>query len=258
MKKAIHLLLIIGLASVLLAGCSGNLFMQFDQVDVRSVSEIGAVDASSPSASSALIKDVEKWLEADALSDDASTSNAIADKLDEIADPFTLGPDDATKQEAAMLAGSVRIESDENAVELINNLAVTLSTLTDPDSTATAEDVIRNLIPEAVLNDQATFTDMVDTLIAAAASFETFGDTLGTDYSDLSSGEKGDVAQYAAVSILVDFAVTNLPNGIDDLWALSQGSSPTFTNDPIEELDGTSTTTNLSAILTWAGYDSFF
>ncbi len=256
MKKAIHLLLTICLASVLLAGCSGNLFMQFDQVEVKSVSEIGAVDASSPSASSAFLTDVEDWLEHNALSGESASSTAVADKLDEIA---ALGSvDDATLQKASMLAGIVRVDSDENAVELINNLAETLATLSDDASTATAEEIIRDMIPESVLNDRLAFESMIATMQTSAASFNTFGGSLTSDYTDLSSGEKGDVAQYAAVSIVIDLAVTNLSGGVDDLWVLATGTgTPSFLSDPIDELES-SGSTNLYDILTWAGYDSFF
>src|SRR6056297_3871038 len=105
-----------------LAGCTGNLFMEWDKPEVPSAEEISTKDVSSQSGADDFLSDADDWYDGDALSGDKDKSGAVVVKLKEIYSDTSGSIDDETKQKAAALAGKVAIQSDPNADLLSKNL----------------------------------------------------------------------------------------------------------------------------------------
>lgn len=197
---------------LLFAGCTGNLFMQWDKPNVPSVSEINDKDVTTQSGADDFLSDAGDWYEGDALSGEKDSSEAVVSKLKQIYDDPTL--DDKTRQEAAALAGKVAIQSDPNAEQLSKNLIASFDELSSADST-TAEELLRSIIPQEVLNDQQAFNDMIDTLISASDAFLALGESINTNGTYISDGELGDSVQLGAVSVAVEAALDAFDGSFD-------------------------------------------
>ncbi|MFW5712115.1 MAG: hypothetical protein ACOCZA_09210, partial [Spirochaetota bacterium] len=143
----------------------------------------------------------------DALSGDGEKSDAVASKLKEIYDDPSL--DDKTRQEAAALAGKVAIQSDPNAEQLSKNLIASFDELTNEDSTS-AEDLLRSIVPQEVLNDQQAFNDMIDALLSASDAYLALGESINTDSTYISDSELGDSVQLGAVAVAVEASLDSL------------------------------------------------
>ncbi|MFW5727071.1 MAG: hypothetical protein ACOCW5_00635, partial [Spirochaetia bacterium] len=71
------------LTLLLFAGCTGNLFMEWDRPNVPSVSEISGRTVNDQSSAVDFLSDAGDWYDGDALSGDGEKSDAVASKLKE-------------------------------------------------------------------------------------------------------------------------------------------------------------------------------
>ncbi len=256
MKKTIHLLLTISLATLFFAGCSGNLFMD---MGLETPPDFNANLSLTDSNVMDYIDTLDEVLQfPDGLSDSETTT--VYDSLTFFA---TGTPDTAEEQAAAAAAGKLMIESNPDAKELVNNMAEAIDALmNDPDPDP--EDIIASLVPESVMNDPDAFSAMIRDLMDAADAFNALGEGLGTsELIELPGNEPGGIAQMALVAIVVDTAVGFLdpavpdPDGIDALYQMildPATNSFDAGDDPFDELD----TGNLANILTWAELETTF
>lgn len=246
---------------LLFAGCTGNLFMQWDKPDVPSVSEINNKDVSDDSGAESFFNEIDNLLDSKVIEGDKDTSIAIVDKLKELYDPtdpdYQSGVSDETRQKAAAYAGKIAIKSDPNAEELMNNLISSLGSLTDADTNSDPAELIKNLVPESVRNDKTAFEEMINTMITAADAFLVFGENL-TDIdgdgkvdsesaSFMSDGEFGDTVQYAAASVAIKAAVdaldadVNVASSTDYIYNHIVNTDtpewPTTSADPLTTID---------------------
>ncbi len=268
-------ILLAGLAALLLiaSGCEGNLFMDLDKPDLPSVSEISGRNVSSPSGANDFLSDVQDWMDADLLSGDGLTSEAVADKLAEIYGNGSLSPD--IRQKAAAMAGKVAIEGNEEASEVVENLITSLDGLTDEGSTTDPEDFFSSLIPSSAKNNSSVFNNMVNTLATAAKAYlalgnigDSNGDGVadpGEELSELSSGDLGNAVQRAAVGVAVLSAVDALDGSLDGPGSVTLSPADTetlqdivngtgsFSVDPLTVYDGGNGYNDMAFLLDYSG-----
>lgn len=255
--------------AVLVAGCDGNIFSNFDNPPPppgQSEMEDQAADDLDQ-----FIRDIEDWIATDSF--DSGDYDSAAGALRAVAtDPATPV---AKRQEALITAGQVEILSNDDATDLVQNLTGVLSTLTD-DVEDQPEDIIAALVPSFPDTDdgRAAFDEMVATLQTAAGDFSAFAQSLSDNPGvepDVNSGEQGDAVQIAMLSLLVDTAASTLTldedndgfpdgNGTDALWHIVQGGDPAQTNiatdDPLDDLETAGT--HLYTVLEYAGIADLF
>ena len=268
--RRIALIAVSLLTLLLFAGCTGNLFMEWDKPEVPSVSEINNKDVTSSSGANDFLDEVEDWDDSDVLQGDTEKSVATVDKLREIYENG--GLDIETRQKAAALAGEIAIESDPNAETLTKKLVGELGNLTDTSTTDTAT-LLTNLVPEEVRDDEQAFTAMVNTLLNAADSYLIFGDNLDPDDdgvldygndSFMSDGEFGDTVQRAGTSVAIMAAVDVLDSspgdgiagadGISALFSIISSDTPTWSDDnPIDYFESNSAYDGMANILEASG-----
>jgi hypothetical protein len=250
MKKEMISLSLVLAVMLVLGGCSGNLFLDWG---LQTPPEFNADVTLSEANVLSYIGDLKAVMEfPDGLSD--SEVVTAYDNLKAYGD----ANDTPEGEAAALTAGALKVQSDENAVELVNNIADAIPDISD--GVDDIETILTNIIPEMTFSE---FETMVANMQDAAAAFgsSSLGTIENTSYTD---AEKGDLAQYATISIVVDIVMadTNISDA-SYLWDLVNGGSTTLnpsTVDSIQaELDATgSETTKLDEILTWAGYGDLF
>jgi len=269
------------LTLLLFAGCTGNLFMEWDKPDVPSVSEINNRDLTDDSGAESFFSEIENLEDANRLSGDKETSDAIVERLKELYDSgdpdYQPGISDENRQKAAAYAGEIAIKSDPNANELTSNLIGSFPELTD-DSGGGADpaELMNSLVPDAVKTDRSAFDAMISALLKSADAYLTFGNSLNDTDADgkidsesapfMIDGEFGDTVQRAGTSIAVMAAVDALDGnmngtveqaGIDELFNLVNTGSTTWpvSDDPTDAFDdtGAETYAGLGNILDAAG-----
>src|SRR6056297_1795906 len=193
---------------LIFAGCTGNLFMEWDQPDVPSVSEISGRTITDQSSADDFLTDAQNWYDGDALSGDGAKSDAVASKLKEIYDDSTLKPE--SRQKAAALAGKIAIQSDPNAEQLTKNLIGSYDELSSTEP-SNAEEFLKSLIPQEALDDVDVFSEMVNTLLKSSDAYLALGESIGTDGPTyLTDAELGDAAQLGTVSVAIAAALDSL------------------------------------------------
>ena len=198
------------LTLLIFAGCSGNLFMEWDKPEVPSVGEINDKNVEDQSGADDFLDDVGDWYDSDMLSGDKDTSDAVVGKLKNIYDEPSDSIDPETKQEAAALAGKIAIQSDPNAEQLSKNLIGSYDELSSTEP-SNAEEFLKSLIPQEALDDIDVFTDMVHTLLQSADAYLALGESIGTDGPTyLTDAELGDAAQLGTVSVAIAAALDSL------------------------------------------------
>ncbi|MDZ7794030.1 MAG: hypothetical protein U5P10_10180 [Spirochaetia bacterium] len=219
------------LTLLIFAGCSGNLFMEWDKPNVPSVDEINDKDVTSASGAEAFLSDVEDWYDGDALSGDKEKSDATVKKLKEIYDNGSL--DDETRQKAAALAGKIAIQSDPNAEQLSKNLIGSFDELTSDTGVDDPQAFLNSIVPDSVKDDPAAFQDMVNALLQSADAYLSLGVNIedsGSTY--ITDAELGDAVQYGAVSVVLLASLDSL----DDDTVNGSYTSTTSTDSESEAL----------------------
>lgn len=262
--RRIALIAVSLLTLLLFAGCTGNLFMEWDKPDVPSASEIDGRTVNDQSSADDFLSDAGDWYDGDALSGDGETSDAVVSKLKKIYDDPSL--DDKTRQEAAALAGKVAIQSDPNAEQLTKNLIGAFDQLTE--GVTDEEDFLRSLIPQSVKDDESSFNAMIDALRLSADAYLALGDSINTNSGEyyISDGELGDSVQYGAISVAVVAALDSLDNGSFDgpdsisndyssLYSMVNSTGDDFSDtNPIDQLsDDSGNYAGMSHLLEAAG-----
>ena len=193
MKKEMISLSLVLAVMLVLGGCSGNLFLDWG---LQTPPEFNADVTLSEANVLSYIGDLKAVMEfPDGLSD--SEVVTAYDNLKAYGD----ANDTPEGEAAALTAGALKVQSDENAVELVNNLSDAIPDLSDGVADdAEAQQIIASIIPST---SKSEFDAMITSLWDASLAFKSGSLTAitNTSYTD---AEKGDLAQYAAVSIIVN------------------------------------------------------
>ncbi|MCF7949796.1 MAG: hypothetical protein K9M94_14500 [Spirochaetia bacterium] len=215
-----------------LAGCSGNLFMEWDKPDVPSADEISNKDVTDQTGADDFLSDVEDWYAADVLGDDKDKSGTVVAKLKEIYSDTSGSIDDETQQEAAALAGKIAIQSDPNADQLSKNLIGSYDELTSETGVNDPQVFLSSIVPDSVKNDPDAFQDMVDAFLKSADAYLALGNNIGSDPAYITDAEIGDAVQYGAVSVVLLASLDSLDDGVVN----GSYTSTTTTSDESEKL----------------------
>ncbi len=254
--RRIALIAVSLLTLLLFAGCTGNLFMEWDKPDVPSATEISGRTVDDQSSADDFLSDAGDWYDGDALSGDGGTSGEVVKKLEDIYNDPGNNIDDETQQKSAALAGKIAIQSDPNAEQLSKNLIASFDELTS-SSDVNAEEFIKSIVPQEAKSDLNVFTEMVNSLVKAADAYLALGDNVNTSGSTfISDSELGDSVQYGAVAVAVVAALDALdgdssingsistdPNNdltttdTQALFNLVNGSGDFGGEDPIESMN---------------------
>lgn len=267
MRKTAALAGVVLAVLLLMSGCTGNLFMQWDQPEVPSSSELNDKASTDPDG---FISDVEDYLDGGAIDD--SNAGDVNTALNII---HTSPPDAETDQKTLLLIGEVAIAGNDNAGKVVDNVPGVLSTLSDPaTSDVTPEDFIRELLHAGL--SSSDFNAMVLALVEAGEAYLEFGDSLTSpvvaeeQVPFMSSADIGDTLNRAAAGIAIIAALDalddNIINGsagshtdqlvIGELFEVAYGIG-TLPTDPTEAFDETSGSSYRGAInlIELAGFD---
>src|SRR6056297_448124 len=85
---------------LMFAGCSGNLFMEWDKPEVPSVDEINDKIVNTQTGADDFLSEVNDWYDGDALSGDKEKSDAVVEKLKAISEDPEDNIDKETQQKA--------------------------------------------------------------------------------------------------------------------------------------------------------------
>ncbi len=242
--------------AIILSGCDFNLFSAVDTVDVPSRSDLMSKAASDAPG---LISDVHDYIDSGAVT--AGNVGDVAAALKKVYENDTVPP--KTREEAAVLAGNVYMESDENASVVVNNI---VSTLFDTDNgSSEAKDILKDIFKgeDGKLLSKEKFTSVVKSFQAAAGGYNKFAGLIDDGNGKASKGaaswmdgsEKGDVVQYAVVSIVTDTIVEAIGGDIDALYYFVSGKSETLDGYD-ENSDPLDTINNVKVLLDFAGFSS--
>jgi len=196
---------------LLMSGCTGNLFMQWDQPEVPSSSELNGKASTDPDG---FLSDVEDYLDGGAINDSNAGDVNTALK-DNIYDPSTGAPADEQEQKAALLIGEVAIAGNDNAGKVVNNVAGVLSSI-DDGASGDPETFIRELLPAGLSKPE--FDAMVAALVEAGEAYLEFGNSIGSGATEetvpfMSSADIGDTLNRAAAGIAIIAALDALDGG---------------------------------------------
>jgi len=201
------------------SGCTGNLFTEWDKPEIPSSSELDDNALSDPEG---FISDVGDYLDGGAIDED--NAGDVIGALNIIYDPSGYDPEtpgtepaDPTEQQAALLIGEVAIAGNENAGEVVDNLAGVLTSIAD-GTAVDPEAFIRSLIPAGLSTPE--FNAMVNALLEAGEAYLAFGESIGEDATGedvpfMSNADIGDTLNRAAAGIAVIAALDALDGSLD-------------------------------------------
>jgi hypothetical protein len=162
---------------------------------------------------------------ADALAGDAGAKATVLAKLE--AD-FT-SPDAGTRQRSAALCADIELQT-SGASAVVNNVLDFLASgkpLPSSGDTSGVTDLVKSLLPSALLSDKAAFTAAIEGFVAADAAYQVMGASVGSSgaQSGLAAGAIGTAAQSALVAAVVAGVVPSSGTVADALWLAVQGDS---------------------------------
>jgi len=260
MRRILQFAAVAALAGMALSGCTANIFSSMDPPP-DPPSDANMLESATTDLAG-FLEDVDTYLDDGTLSGDTAlaAATALSSTYTDAGGTFTVAPTSATpeQQEASARAGTIRLLSSDDTTTLVNNFSSLVGDLTVQDDTGTT-----TLTPESALEtlfadtagDIAEFTAMLDVLSAAANDFSFFAQTdPATNDPGFTSGEEGDIAQMAVLSIVVDTARGLVSDA--DLYEIVNGTK-TFddlavTEDPLDQLDAAGG--DLNNILTYVGF----
>jgi hypothetical protein len=207
-----------------LAGCAQMFeFNLFGTIDTPPTPT--AADYEGSAGLDKLDEDLDSPAVVDALAEDPDLVDAL---LSQIANEFLGGdpPDHDSgscsspeAQQAAIVYADLALKTSEGE-ELVNNIVETILEGTI-DSSSTVADILADIIPPEALASQATFTAMVDALLAANEVYLLLGAYVdgstsdGVAENDLPPGSlPGDVAQKALVAYTMAVTIAEVISGI--------------------------------------------
>jgi hypothetical protein len=209
---------------LLMSGCTGNLFMQWDQPEVPSSSELNDKASTDPEG---FLSDVEDYLDGDAI-DDSNAGDVNTALKDNIYDPSTgTPPSGEQEQKAALLIGEVAIAGNDNAGKVVDNVPGVLSSIDDGTS-SDPEAFIRELLPAGL--SQPEFDAMVGALVEAGEAYLDFGDSLTSpvvaeeQVPFMSSADIGDTLNRAAAGIALIAALDAMDDTVNGTYSTSNSS----------------------------------
>ncbi|MCK5153055.1 MAG: hypothetical protein KAQ93_01735 [Spirochaetales bacterium] len=196
MKKYL-ILSVVALVMISLSGCQFNIFTEFDKIEIPSAADLSSKASSDPDG---FLDDVNDYVDSESISEDDAAGIIAA--LEDIYDG-TIPSDIETQQEAAILAGAISIDTDPDSKEAINDI-VSIALAGDADLVG-----VKALFP----TNETEFYEMLENMAAASAAYTAFESTLdgnGDPIIELTDVERGDIAQYAIVSILITEIATTV------------------------------------------------
>lgn len=270
MKKGMTILSLVLLVMLVLGGCSGNLFMQWESVPEFNASATPSNDSEVSTYLDSLYKNlsVDRLSEND-IDDTKTTLSTIYN------DPVTY--DESSVEAASIYSGYLSISQDENAQQVINNVTGNVTDIMTKIGDGDVNGVIE-VIAGDVLSDSVTFTNTINSLLEAADAYTVLSGfvadgVIAIEDPDGTIGEPEDIAFNAAISLVIQETLSiidadgTLGNNdgtidqaeIDNFYGILTGSV-TFdlsTADPTSGLtDDTDTT--IYPILQWAGLETLF
>ncbi len=236
--KKILTLGIVALVLITMSSCQFNLFAEFDKIEIPSVADLNAKANSDPDG---FLDDVNDYIESDSITED--DADDIVSVLEDLYNGIIVSDPEA-QQEAAILAGAISINSDPEAKDAVNEIV----------SIALAGDAelidIKALFP----TNEIEFYKMLDSMAAASAAYLEFESTLdgnGDPLIPLTDVERGDIAQYAIVSIVI----TEIATAVDPADLYSFVTDPTADTLPgyVDPFDSGGSVDILQSYLDFAG-----
>ena len=260
MKKITVGLFIIVAVGIALTGCNVNIFAAMDTVPVPTAENMAAAAAENASG---FIGDVMDYLDSGSITggEDGNVDEIVAvleDIYTGVIDQPIGMPDSEwveIQQEAAVLAGTVSIESNPDAVVVVDKVIGTVTDMMAPDYVAPegeseTEALLTGLFPE----DEDSFNAVYDSFAAASGAYIDFAGSIDTDDDGvvddpdaaalwIEGEEKGDMVMYAVISI----AVSTIPK--ETLY------EALFGEGDIGEADPLNNASELLALLDFAGME---
>ncbi len=230
-----------------MSSCQFNLFAAFDKIEIPSAAELSYQATTDPEG---LVDDVQEFVDSGSIDEDNADDVVAALKT-----VYTAQPATEIGQKAAILAGAISIDSDPEAKDAVNGIvSVALSGTTDLTA-------IKALFP----TDRAEFDALLANMAAAEDAYISFINQLdvapvyGVVDTDpavtLDNVEKGDIAQYAIVSIVITQIA--FIAGPDNLFAFVADPSATGITayDPVDDdpFDFGASVLALAAYINFAG-----
>jgi hypothetical protein len=202
---------------VILSGCDANLFEPFDGSPGpgnRSAEELSQQALDNPDG---FLDDVDRWI---------ASGDLDPDEVDNVSGALeTLYTDNSvpeqTQQQAMAAAGMLNATTNEDVVEVSNNIIEVANLLNESTEPATDE-IISTLFGDSeVTQSREAAEAFVASLSAAETHFSAFAQTdPAQNDPGLNSGEAGDVGQMALLSLVVgsvdDDALVNILLGQGD------------------------------------------
>jgi hypothetical protein len=188
---------------LVLSGCKAffefNAFSSLDKAAVPDPSRYQGSDGLSN-----LQEDLQSPAIVDALRGDYTTSQEILQNLEDSYDVHAGSLNSTAEQTAAVLYADLALSSTYGD-ELANNIVENITTTTPSGNIG---DLIKSVIPDAVIHNQTDFTHMISGLLDANVVYQNLGSHLGTPPLPVPGMNMGDTAQKAAVAFLMDAIVT--------------------------------------------------
>ncbi|MCD6397975.1 MAG: hypothetical protein J7L71_10590, partial [Spirochaetaceae bacterium] len=242
-----------------------NLFAAFDRIEIPTVTDLNAKASSNPDG---FVSDVSDYVDNNFLDNPDVTTvqvDAIVANLENI---YAAEGATETGQQAAVLAGGIIINSDPDTAAVVNGVVGAVTSALESGS-ASSEDIVAEVFPtNMTLGD---FTDILNNLDLAAAAYSDFASTIDSNGDGvldgnadwMTSGEAGDMVQFAIVAIIIDdirdtiYAANSNDQAAADLELFN------FINDPLgsplshydEASENPLDNSELTALLAFAGLD---
>ncbi len=235
---------IVALVLITMSSCQFNLFAAFDKIEIPSVAELESEASNNPAG---FVSDVEDYIENNFLENDDVTDaqvNAIVSSLDTI---YSNEGATETGQQAATLAGEIIIDSDPDTKYVVDNIVSSVTEALESGSTD-PEVIISGVFPPSM--SQLEFAAILVNLSDASDAYKDFATSIDVDDNGsadpdsadwMSSGEAGDMVQYAVISIIITDIRASVPelelyNFIKDGTAITTGYTDPFSTNALSAL----------------------
>lgn len=255
-------------ATLLLSGCADlfvmNYFQEFDGPPSATSIQFDSADTDSYDD---YIGDLSYAMESDRFFEELSDLDreTLVSNLEGI---YTSSSSDAVEiQDAALLVADLELR-DTDAGETINNVVDVLMDSSSDEGGGAFDDpsvLIEGILPDGVADDATAIEAMLTDLVSVGGAYEVYGTSIGADADSVA----GDVAQNAAVSIVVSAIVESGSGSPEENIAALADALANESADTLFDTEGTfadagdAVTTTLegdalSNILSGAGLDGIF
>ena len=174
----------------------------------------------------------------DALADDPSAKTAVLETLKASWNSGSADP--ATVQKSAALYADIELQT-SGASGVVNNVVDFLASgkpLPSDDDASGVADLVKGVLPPALLSDKAAFTAAIEAFVEADKAYQVMGTSIGSSgaQSGLAAGSIGTAAQSALIAaVVVGVTPSSGTTVADALWLAVQGDTSNisgFTDPP--------------------------